>query len=249
MESTHEYVKTLSEEITLHRHKETREFIVLKACTENESQIYNMLESTHGCCPNVLTFYGMEGHCLVLEYASSGDLLERTTEQRTDFETQSSDALNFLQQLTTSIDVLHRVLGVAHRDISLENLVLRHESVLKLIDFRFATTASVEYDTVGKLFYMAPEVLSNNGCPYDPKAADMWSIGIVYYMLLTGSPLWTAADINTNTRFHHFCLYGFDDNLTYNTKFSDFQLKILKNLLKINASERWSITQLKNYIY
>ncbi|KAJ0388778.1 hypothetical protein ATCC90586_011231 [Pythium insidiosum] len=84
-------------------------------------------------------------------------------------------------------------MDIAHRDVSLENVLLSRGMEAKICDFGLSTSAS-QWATgaVGKLYYMAPEVV--RGEPYDPVLADVWALGIVLFVMLTGSPLFRVAE-------------------------------------------------------
>lgn len=121
----------------------------------------------------------------VLEYCSDGDLYEYMN-QRGKQSLEPLDALGVALQVTSAFAFLHAN-DIAHRDLSLENVFL-DRGVCKLGDFGLAThTTEVCNERVGKAYYMAPEVVA--GVEYDPKPADMWSLGILLFVLLTGSPL------------------------------------------------------------
>ncbi|TMW58183.1 hypothetical protein Poli38472_011771 [Pythium oligandrum] len=127
---------------------------------------------------------------LVMEYCSNGDLfelLQRQDESRFD----EATALYFFRQIVEGLDHIHR-LGVAHRDVSLENVLLDAQWQVKLCDFALSTSTNRECtECVGKLHYMAPEVLIGRG--YDPVKADVWSLGIMLFIMVTGSPLFHIA--------------------------------------------------------
>ncbi|GLE10938.1 hypothetical protein PINS_up023210 [Pythium insidiosum] len=77
--------------------------------------------------------------------------------------------------------------GFAHRDLSLENVLVTDDNTCKVCDFGLAAVADQpSNETVGKMFYMAPEVLS--GSSYDPKKADVWSLGVMLFIMLFGAP-------------------------------------------------------------
>lgn len=80
--------------------------------------------------------------------------------------------------------------GLAHRDISLENVLLDAEGVCHVCDFGLATQHGkpLAPGRVGKAWYMAPEVFAAKE-PYDPLAADMWSLGVLLAIMLAGAPL------------------------------------------------------------
>ncbi|KAG8450806.1 hypothetical protein GDO86_003177 [Hymenochirus boettgeri] len=91
----------------------------------------------------------------------------------------------FATELVTVLAYLHD-LGIIHRDLKMENILLDERGHLKLTDFGFSRQLSFgehAYTICGTLQYMAPEVLS--GGPYN-HSADWWSLGILLYALATG---------------------------------------------------------------
>ena len=83
--------------------------------------------------------------------------------------------------------------GIANRDIKLENTLLHNEEglsrpLLKICDFGYSKSEhkSVAKSKVGTLTYMAPEVIVNHEDAYDGKAADVWSCGVILYVMLYG---------------------------------------------------------------
>ncbi|KAG0148322.1 hypothetical protein CROQUDRAFT_41587, partial [Cronartium quercuum f. sp. fusiforme G11] len=88
------------------------------------------------------------------------------------------------KQIINGVDYLHS-LGLAHRDLKLDNCVVSASSVVKIIDF--GTAAVFQYPgqkkvlasgVVGSDPYLAPEVLSQK--EYDPRLTDVWSVAIIY---------------------------------------------------------------------
>ncbi|KAG6974612.1 hypothetical protein JG688_00002949 [Phytophthora aleatoria] len=122
---------------------------------------------------------------LVMEHCADGDMYDYLSRRR-QRSLSCMNALSVLSQVAAGLAFLHQH-GIAHRDISLENILL-HRGRCKLGDFGLATRAHRGGGRhVGKNYYMAPEIVA--GGPYDPKAADVWSLGIVLFIMLTGSPL------------------------------------------------------------
>jgi calcium-dependent protein kinase len=85
----------------------------------------------------------------------------------------------------SAINYLHKR-GFVHRDIKPENICLESNQQVKIIDFGTArkfTKGKKLRQVIGTPFYMAPEIFNDK--KYNEKA-DIWSIGIVMYILLTG---------------------------------------------------------------
>ncbi|XP_011730315.2 ribosomal protein S6 kinase-related protein isoform X3 [Macaca nemestrina] len=91
----------------------------------------------------------------------------------------------FAAELVLVLCYLHD-LGIMHRDVKMENILLDERGHLKLTDFglsRHLPQGARAYTICGTLQYMAPEVLS--GGPYN-HAADWWSLGVLLFSLATG---------------------------------------------------------------
>ncbi|XP_051032307.1 putative sperm motility kinase W [Phodopus roborovskii] len=96
------------------------------------------------------------------------------------------EARPIFQQVVTAVHFLHQRL-IAHRDIKLENILIDRAGNVKLCDFGLAIQlkeGQMLKESCGSLHYMAPEILA--GKPYDGLAVDMWSLGVVLYVLVTG---------------------------------------------------------------
>ncbi|GBG24737.1 Protein kinase, putative [Hondaea fermentalgiana] len=127
--------------------------------------------------------------CMVLELCNGGELFDRIVERRSFSE---RDAKDVIRSLARALNELHAI-GIVHRDLKPENLIYATsapDSVLKITDFGLAL--DMEYPerdvykshVVGTSGYFAPEVLSLR---YSP-ACDVWSLGVVLYILLCGYP-------------------------------------------------------------
>ncbi|ETK95277.1 CAMK/CAMKL protein kinase [Phytophthora nicotianae CJ01A1] len=122
---------------------------------------------------------------IAMEFCAGGDLYDYVT-SKPGRRVGESEALTLFAQLAKGLSFLHAH-GVAHRDLSLENVLLKDGQV-KICDFGLSADANkLSSDVVGKYYYMAPEIAQ--GAVYDPKKADVWSLGVLLFILLTGSPL------------------------------------------------------------
>jgi serine/threonine protein kinase len=89
-------------------------------------------------------------------------------------------------QIALAVQYLHGQ-GIAHNDIKPENVLLDSEGNAKLIDFGFAKRQEIAGDDEksGSLIYAAPEILMPGA--YRPQKADIWSLGILLYVMTTRS--------------------------------------------------------------
>ncbi|VFR02598.1 unnamed protein product [Cuscuta campestris] len=98
-------------------------------------------------------------------------------------------ARNYFQQLISAIDFCHSR-GVYHRDLKPENLLLDEEGHLKVTDFGLSAFSDhlrqdgMLHTTCGTPAYVAPEVIAKKG--YDGAKVDIWSCGVILYVLLAG---------------------------------------------------------------
>lgn len=124
---------------------------------------------------------------LVTEKMSGGELFDRIVSKSFYNEKEARDVCKILFK---AIGYCHSH-NVAHRDLKPENLLLRSEdndSEIKIADFGFAKkvlTPNSLTTQCGTPGYVAPEILE--GVPYDTKS-DMWSLGVIVYILLGGYP-------------------------------------------------------------
>jgi serine/threonine protein kinase len=125
----------------------------------------------------------------VMDLATGGDVFDRLM-NRTSY--SELDARTSILSLLSAIHHCHER-RIAHRDIKPENLLIvqdifQNKEIVKLADFGFATKAKNESCLVtqcGSPLYVSPEIL--HGTPYGTKT-DLWSIGIMSYILLCGYP-------------------------------------------------------------
>ncbi|CAJ0954689.1 unnamed protein product, partial [Mesorhabditis belari] len=121
--------------------------------------------------------------CMVTELCENGDLLERIKKMRYIPET---DAKFYFRQMIEALKYLQDV-SVVHRDLKCENILLDRFDNVKLADFgfaRFLNQGQASSTFCGSRVYVAPEVLRAK--QYTDNAIDIWSVGIVLYIMVTG---------------------------------------------------------------
>lgn len=112
------------------------------------------------------------------------------------------------RQICDGVDYLHSM-GLAHRDLKLDNCVMTTGNVVKLIDFGTATvfhspgkSKVVATGVVGSDPYLAPEVLSQQ--TYDPRLTDVWSCAIIFLCMILRRFPWKLPDMKTDPSFRLF---------------------------------------------
>ncbi|XP_020275744.1 CBL-interacting protein kinase 23 isoform X3 [Asparagus officinalis] len=123
---------------------------------------------------------------IVLELVTGGELFDKIASQG---RLKEDDARKYFQQLINAVDFCHSR-GVFHRDLKPENLLLDSSGVLKISDFGLSALPQqiredgLLHTTCGTPNYVAPEVINNKG--YDGAKADLWSCGIILFVLMAG---------------------------------------------------------------
>ncbi|XP_041028159.1 CBL-interacting protein kinase 2-like [Juglans microcarpa x Juglans regia] len=121
----------------------------------------------------------------VMEYAKGGELFSKVAKGKL----KEDVARRYFQQLISAVDYCHSR-GVFHRDLKPENLLLDENGNLKVSDFGLSALAESKrqdgllHTTCGTPAYVAPEVINRKG--YDGSKADIWSCGVILFVLLAG---------------------------------------------------------------
>lgn len=174
----------------------SRRKLVTEKDIEDVRREIGILEHLSGQ-PNIVEFKGAyedrSNLHLVMELCSGGELFDRITAKGSYSE---KEAARIGRQVLNVVHVCH-FLGVMHRDLKPENFLLvsrEEDAPLKATDFGlsvFIEEGKVYRDLVGSAYYVAPEVLKRS---YG-KEIDVWSAGVILYILLSGvPPFWAETD-------------------------------------------------------
>mmetsp|Transcript_1527 Transcript_1527/g.4535 ORF Transcript_1527/g.4535 Transcript_1527/m.4535 type:complete len:550 (-) Transcript_1527:1045-2694(-) len=142
---------------------------------------------------------------IAMEYANGSDLSDYIADHvnRKGTSIPEAEARRIFQQMVVAISYCHR-LGIANRDIKLENALLDgtpERPLLKICDFGYSKNEHLDSkpkSLSGTPDYIAPEVLTSPS--YDGKVADIWSCGVMLFIMLTGAfPFWRRGDERANS--------------------------------------------------
>jgi serine/threonine-protein kinase SRK2 len=183
---------------------------------------------------------------IAMEYAAGGDMFQHVTNKRG---LSEDEARWFFQQLILGLDYCHKM-GVVNRDIKLENTLLdgSRRPLLKICDFGYSKHEkdSLPKSKVGTPGYTAPEIISNKK-HYDGKQADVWSAGVMLYvMLFCEYPFERPSDRNDHRRFQKILQrilkvdYTFPPNAIVSPECKDLLARILID----NPDKRITVQQI-----
>ena len=157
-----------------------------------EREINILMKTDH---PNIIKLYEVfqspNSLYLIMEECHGGELFDRIMHHIENQEMYSEkEAAEIIQQVMSAIEYCHNN-GIVHRDLKPENLLYlkkgdEKNNPLKIIDFGLSRTLDqkVLSSKVGTAYYVSPEILAGN---YNEKC-DIWSAGVILYVLLSGEP-------------------------------------------------------------
>ncbi|KAL0053253.1 hypothetical protein WJX82_003327 [Trebouxia sp. C0006] len=191
---------------------------------------------------------------IAMEYAAGGDMFEHVVRKGG---LKESEARWFFQQLLVGVDYVHRM-GVANRDIKLENTLLdgSPRPLLKICDFGYSKHEkfqSAPGSRVGTPAYLAPEVImTTKGQTYDGKIADIWSCGVMLYVMLVGAyPFERPEDKHDNKKLQKMIQrilqveYEFPPHVKVSKECRD----LLHKILVPDPAKRITVPEIQNHVW
>jgi len=189
--------------VYLAREKTANYIVALKVLFKNqlskagvEHQLRREIEiQSHLRHPNIIRLYGYFYDAnrvyLILEFASGGELYKRLQKEECFSEEKTS---GYIGQLAGALAFCHKK-HVIHRDIKPENLLLGDKGEVKIADFGWSVHAPTNrrQTLCGTLDYLPPEMIEGREHDY---AVDVWSLGVLMYEFLVGTPPFEALSHN-----------------------------------------------------
>jgi len=169
---------------------------------EQEARAVAALSHPNVCMIHEVIQTGDGRHCIVMEYVDGMTLSDSIRERPL----RVHAAIDIAIQVATALSAAHAA-GIVHRDIKLENIMIRRDGYVKILDFGLAKLTDqngplVDFDAptrmlntspgvvMGTVHYMSPE--QARGLPVDART-DIWSLGVVLYEMVSGSHPFTGA--------------------------------------------------------
>ncbi|KAN0037386.1 hypothetical protein ACTFIV_002731 [Dictyostelium citrinum] len=231
--------KTTNEKVAL-KYIE-KKFVKKKHIEQLRREIDIMKKVKHENVLSLKEIFESDTHLtLVMELVTGGELFYKIVERGSFTE---KGARNVVRQVCAGVEYLHSQ-GIAHRDLKPENLLCNGEGedmTIKIADFGlskiFGTGEALE-TSCGTPDYVAPEVLT--GGSYD-NAVDMWSIGVITYILLCGFPPFYAS--SQNLLFEKILTADYDFPEPEWTHVSEHAKAFIRNLIVKDPDQRHTAKQ------
>mmetsp|Transcript_14305 Transcript_14305/g.21416 ORF Transcript_14305/g.21416 Transcript_14305/m.21416 type:complete len:408 (-) Transcript_14305:251-1474(-) len=199
--------------------------------------------------PNIVKLYDFfrekEKYYLVLEYLEGGELFDRIVAKKTYNEKEARDVVSLV---LSGLKYMHDR-NIAHRDLKPENLILaskKDDANVKIADFGFASRKNQGGEAMatqcGTPGYVAPEILRGNAYS---KAVDMWSMGIITYIILGGYPPFHHS--NQVKLFKKIKKGAFEFHPKYWENISVEAKDFISSLLQLDVEKRLTVDQAINH--
>ena len=202
---------------------------------KNEVKIMNRLRKNNNIVKLFEFFEINDYYCLVMENIVGGNLLNAINKMNKIPENLSKI---IFKQLILTLKYIHSQ-NIVHRDIKPDNILLDLDNTIKLCDFgvsKIIPKGQLTDDSCGTPAFIAPEILLEK--PYNPYLTDIWSCGVVLYVMITG--FFPFRGIN-ETQLHENILTGiYPKPKDISKELSD----LLSKILNIFPNKRISIEQI-----
>ncbi|XP_071010656.1 myosin light chain kinase family member 4 isoform X4 [Oncorhynchus clarkii lewisi] len=210
-----------------------------KDVVKNEIQVMNQLNHAN-LIQLYAAFESRHDIILVMEYVDGGELFDRIIDEN--YNLTELDTVLFIRQICEGLQYMHRMY-ILHLDLKPENIlcVSRATNKIKIIDFGLARRYKPREKlrvNFGTPEFLAPEVINYEFVSFP---TDMWSLGVITYMLLTGLSPFLGDDDNETLNNILACQWNFEEEAF--TDISEEAKDFITHLLVKSKSWRMSASQ------
>ncbi|KAF2642425.1 serine/threonine-protein kinase-like protein chk1 [Massarina eburnea CBS 473.64] len=210
--------------------------------------------------PNIIRFISSGADNLwtwiAMELAEGGDLFDKV---EADEGVEEGIAHFYFTQLISAVGYMHSK-GIAHRDLKPENVLLSVDGDLKLADFGLAALFKKDGKTrlcntiCGSPPYIAPEIVNGRKSKrvdmvdsgYVANVCDIWSCGVVLFVLLVGNTPWDEPTFNSWEYKEYIDTNGRTSDELW-TKIPSSVLSLLRGMLKVDPKERFTLDEIRTH--
>ncbi|XP_029115809.1 SNF-related serine/threonine-protein kinase [Scleropages formosus] len=179
---------------------------------------------------------------LILELGDGGDMFDYIMKHEEGLSEEL--AKKYFAQIVHAISYCHR-LHVVHRDLKPENVVFfEKQGLVKLTDFGFSNKfqpGKKLTTSCGSLAYSAPEILL--GDEYDAPAVDIWSLGVILFMLVCGQPPFQEANDSETLTMIMDCKYTVPNHISSECK------DLINRMLQRDPKRRASLDEIEHHAW
>jgi serine/threonine-protein kinase CHEK1 len=193
---------------------------------------------------------------IAMEFAQGGDLFDKI---EADVGVPEDIAQIYFMQLIGGVSFMHSK-GVAHRDLKPENILLSESGNLKIADFGMATMFEYKGQRksssalCGSPPYIAPEILAcgridkrpGSATKYSPDLADIWSCGVILFVLLVGNTPWDEPS-QTSWEFQEYLRTSGRSTDALWERIPPDALSLLRGMMSIESQKRFNFTQIRQH--
>ena len=233
-----------SSKVYLGKSKYTKELVAIKAI--NKSPLRNNLDDLLLITKqmetlkilkhrNIVTLYEIYESkkyiFLITEYLGGKDLIEKLIRKK---RFNEEEALRIFFQLLDALMYMHKM-NICHRNLRAEHILFDKNNRPKIVGFGYSSfyesNKTIE-GAYGSLCYACPEIIDE--VPYNPELADVWSLGVILYVLICGYLPFSDEDDNKNKILISTGKIDFPKEISNKLK------DLLRHMLEQNSSKRYT---------
>ena len=237
-----------SSKIYLAKSKYTNEKVVIKAIKKSRfknnlddillitKQIETLKVLKHRNIVTLYEIYESKKYIyLVTEYLSGKDLIEKIIKKK---RFNEEEALRIFFQLLDAFTYMHKM-NICHLNLRVEHILFDKNNRPKIVGFGYSSFyekgKNIE-GSYGSLCYVCPEIIDEQ--PYNPELADVWSLGVILYVLICGYLPFSDEDDNKNKKLISNGKVDFPKEISNKLK------DLLRHMLDKNPKKRYNFQKI-----